>query len=376
MPHPDLTERAPDKDASPMRIAMITDGATVGQDSADLATALTRLGHDVVVHDNTHGGHRRKTDAITWLADQWRITRPAVVHNRSRSLGVAAVTAARGLAIPVVHSARGAEDTPTGTVERDIALRSDRVIVSHPAELLELVAGKVPRSRCSVVPYGVDTEHFTPDGDHPPIGLRHRLVAVGDLTPSTGFATAVAALAGVPDTELVIVGSPPHGAHAKDLRRYASRLGVADRLLICRSVTRSELPPLLRSAHIVLATPWRPRFGITALQAAACGVTVVANDIGGLADTVIDGITGLLVAPRRPRALAEAVRRLLAHPVLLQQYGATARDRAASRYSWNQIAVDTLNTYRHAGATARDGADVISLRRTHRRSVPAMQPDH
>lgn len=337
-----------------MRIAMITDGGGVGQDSADLATALTRLGHDVVVHDNTQQDRRRKNDTVTWFADQWRANRPAVVHNRSRTIGAATVAAARILAIPVVHSARGAEDTPTGTVERDIALRADRVIVSHLAELTELVTGKVPRHRISVVPYGVDTEHFTPDGPHPPVGLSHRLVAVGDLTPSTGFATAVAALAGLPSAELVIAGAPPHGTHAKELRDYARRLGVSDRLLIPGPVSSAELPPLLRSAHIVLATPWRPRFGITALQAAACGVPVVANDTGGLADTVVDRGTGLLVAPRKPRTLAAAVSELLAHPELRRQYGAAARDRAVSGYSWHRIAVDTLDVYRIAGATGQD----------------------
>jgi glycosyltransferase involved in cell wall biosynthesis len=121
---------------------------------------------------------------------------------------------------------------------------------------------------------------------------------------------------------------------------------------------------LLRSAHIVLVTPWRPRFGITALQAAACGVAVVANDTGGLADTVVDRTTGLLVAPRKPRALADAVSKLLAHPVLLQQYGAAARDRAVAGYSWNRIAADTLDIYRIAGATVPDEGNVISLRRT------------
>lgn len=254
-----------------MRIAMITDGAVVGQDSADLGAALTRLGHEVVVHGNSHRDWRRQDDAVAWFTDQWRTTRPAVVHNRSRSVGAAAVTAAATLAIPFVHSVRGAEDAPTGTIERDIALCADRVIVSCAAELVELVTGHVPRKHISVVPYGVDVDHFTPDGDHPAIGRRYRLVAVGDLAASTGFATAVAALAGLPNTELVIAGARPRGVHAKELLNYARTLGVADRLHICDPVAKAELPSLLRSAHIVLVTPWRPRFGITALEAAACG---------------------------------------------------------------------------------------------------------
>lgn len=347
-----------------MRVAMITDGAAVDQDTTDLAAALTRLGHEVVFHGSTEHGkpeqgdagqgnsRRRNTPAPSLFADHWRTERPTVVHNRSRTAAAAAITAATDLAIPVVHSLRGTEDGTAGVAERDIALRADRVVASCHAELAQLVAGNVPRSRVSVVPHGVDVDHFTPEGDRQPIGRRHRLVAVGDLHPSSGFATAVAALAGLADTELVIAGAPAHGRHAGQLRKYARRLGVSDRLHLPGPVSRTALPSLLRSAHIVLATPWLPRFGITALEAAACGTTVVAAAIGGLPDTVVDRITGVLVSPHKPRELAIAVGKLLAHPLSLEQYGAAARDRAASRYSWDQIAIDTLAAYRHAGASA------------------------
>jgi D-inositol-3-phosphate glycosyltransferase len=80
-------------------------------------------------------------------------------------------------------------------------------------------------------------------------------------------------------------------------------------------------------------------------------VAVVANNTGGLADTVVDHLTGLLVSPHRPRELADAVRQLLTQPQRRERYGATSRDRACSRYSWHQIAVDTLDTYHLAGAT-------------------------
>lgn len=331
-----------------MRIAMVTDGAAAGRDTTDLAASLTRLGHDVLVHDAAPGQHRN--DTARTFAEQWRTTPPAVVHCRSRIAGEAVVTAAKAVSIPVVHSVRPAEGAPTGTLDRDIALRADRVLASCTAEMTELVTGRVPKNRISVVPYGVDVEHFTPDGDRPPAGRRYRLVAVGDLTSGAGFATAVAALGGLPDTELIVSGGPQHGHHARELRDYARRLGVSDRLRLPGPVSRAALPALLRSADIVLCTPWRPRFGIAALEAAACGVPVVANNSGGLIDTVVDGITGLLVPPRRPRVLAAAVWQLLSQPVRREQYGATSRDRACARYSWHQIAVSTLDAYRLAGA--------------------------
>jgi glycosyltransferase involved in cell wall biosynthesis len=332
-----------------MRIAMVTDGAATGRDTDDLVTALDSLGHDVVVHQASHG-RRRGEHSVAAFTRQWSVDPPAVVHNRSRIAGVATAQAARTATIPVVHSVCMTDGAPAGTVERDIALRADRVIVSCGAEQAELMAGGVPRDTISVVPYGVDVAHFTPEGERQSTVRQYRVVAVGDLTAGAGFATAVAALAGLPDTELVIAGGPPHGSHAKELRDYARKLGVSHRLRIPGPATRATLPALLRSADVVLCTPWRPQFGITALEAAACGVPVVANNTGGLTDIVIDRVTGLLVSPRRPRDLAAAAWKLLSQQVLRGQMGAAARDRACGRYSWHQIAVDTLEAYRRAGA--------------------------
>lgn len=330
-----------------MRIALITDGAAVGRDTTELAAAFTQLGHEPVFH---HVTQRRHHTTVEWYLNRWQADRPTVVHCRSRSAGAAAVTAAGRLAIPVVYTARPAEDEPVEATERDAARQADQVIASCNAELDDLVAERVPRTRISVVPSGVDITHFTSDGDCPTAGRRHRLVTVGDITPDSGFATAVGALVGLPDTELVIAGSPANGNHARQLHAYAEHLDVDDRLRISGRFTRATLPALLRSAQVVLVTPWTPRLGMAAIEAAACGRPVVATNIGGLTDTVLDQMTGLLVPPHRPRALATAAWKLLTRPLLLEQYGASARDRACARYSWHQIAIDTLAVYRRAGA--------------------------
>ena len=72
------------------------------------------------------------------------------------------------------------------------------------------------------------------------------------------------------------------------------------------------MPRWYRSADVLAAAPWYEPFGLTPLEAMACGVPVVATAVGGLIDTVVDGVTGDLVPPRDPRALGAALRRLLA----------------------------------------------------------------
>jgi glycosyltransferase involved in cell wall biosynthesis len=81
------------------------------------------------------------------------------------------------------------------------------------------------------------------------------------------------------------------------------------------------------------------------LEAMACGVPVIATAVGGLTDTVVDGVTGVLVPPDRPDRLAHAINRLLADPLQCDAYGIAGADRASSRYSWTRVAADTLRIY-------------------------------
>jgi glycosyltransferase involved in cell wall biosynthesis len=138
------------------------------------------------------------------------------------------------------------------------------------------------------------------------------------------------------------------------LRRVATERGVADRVVFAGRVGRDAMPALFRSADVVVAVPWYEPFGIVPLEAMACGVPVVASEVGGLQDTVCEGSTGELVPPRRPDVLAHRLRQLLADPIRREGYGLAGVDRARVRYSWDRVAKDTEHVY--AGVLARAGA--------------------
>ncbi|MGH7606494.1 MAG: glycosyltransferase, partial [Gemmatimonadales bacterium] len=117
----------------------------------------------------------------------------------------------------------------------------------------------------------------------------------------------------------------------------------------------------LRSADAVICTPWYEPIGMVPLEGMACGVPVVASAVGGITDTVVDGITGRLVPPRKPRALAATQHHLLSHRTIREQYGAAGRDRAASRYSWDRIAAEAVRVYEQAhAATAVHGGGLAA----------------
>ena len=131
-----------------------------------------------------------------------------------------------------------------------------------------------------------------------------------------------------------------------------------DRLLLTGQWPHADLPALYRSADVVLAVPWYEPFGITPLEAAACGRPLVGTAVGGLLDSVEDGVTGLLVPPRDVPALAAAVRRLLEDPETAAAMGARARARAVERFDWSVVAARTEAVL---DATARGRAPASGL---------------
>jgi glycosyltransferase involved in cell wall biosynthesis len=172
-----------------------------------------------------------------------------------------------------------------------------------------------------------------------------------------GIDTAIEALARLPGVELVIAGGPERALLGEDaeyrrLRDIAQARGVAGRVVFTGAVPRTQVPALIRSADVVVCTPWYEPFGITPLEAMACGVPVVASAVGGLTDTVVDRATGWLVPPRDPAALASALRALLADPDRRAAMGRASPDRARQWYSWPRIAAQTEAVYEQMRAAA------------------------
>jgi D-inositol-3-phosphate glycosyltransferase len=330
-----------------LTIAIVTEGHDFADDLSALCRALTDRGHTVSRH--------RTLDAAR-LTRALSRARPDVVHGHGAAASCAATTAAK-LGVPAVVS------VPSGTVP-DAA--NSRLVAASTGEQRLLIESGVRRADIDVIPPGVDCDHFSPEGPASSRGRGHRLVAVGALAASSGFATAVAALPALPDTELLIASPGPDEEHVSRLRRYAGTFGVADRLTFVHALTAGKLPRVLRSADVLVSTPRHTSPDPAVLQAMACGLPVVAAETAGNRDMVVHGVTGFLVPAHRPRDLAHALRRLLRSTATREQFGAAGRDRADHRYSWQRIAVETLATYRRAGAPDPDAVayeEFVRLRR-------------
>jgi D-inositol-3-phosphate glycosyltransferase len=399
-----------------MRIAMISEhasplaalgGADAGGQNAhvaELSAALAAQGHDVRVYTRRDSPDPPVTVTVNgyqvvhvpagppatlpkdellpympgfadWMAGDWRdVWLPDVAHAHFWMSGLAAVSAGRGCDVPVVQTYhalgsvkrrhQGAADTSPArriAYERELGNAVDQVIVQCQDEICELAQLGVPRQLMTLVPSGVNTERFRPDGPAEPRCARQRILSVGRLVERKGFQDLIAAMAAVPGAECVIVGGgPDDDPYARRLRDVAAGCGVADRVRLVGAVSPAEMPRWYRSADVLAATPWYEPFGLTPLEAMACGVPVVATAVGGLTDTVVPGVTGDLVPPRDPRALGTALRRLLADDARRYSYAAAARDRAGQSYSWRRVASQLSAVYAtvagrtHAGDPTRE----------------------
>jgi len=304
-------------------------------------------------------------DFAAELARSWSRELPDLVHSHFWMSGKAALAAAKPLGIPVVHTFhalgvvkrrhQGDKDTSPPErigVERSILRQADRIVATCSDEVFELVRLGAEAHRIGVVPCGVNLELFGPDGESEPRtpGL-HRIVCVTRFVERKGVGNAIEALPEVPDAELVIAGGPrvedlPADPEYRRLAELASKLGVDDRIRFTGRLERSDVPRLLRSADVVVCAPWYEPFGIVPLEAMACGVPVIGSAVGGLLDTVVHGVTGLHVPPRRPDRIAAALRELLADPERRAELGRAGVERTHSRYGWDRVAGGVLAAYR------------------------------
>ncbi|KUI15802.1 glycosyl transferase [Mycobacterium sp. GA-1285] len=388
-----------------MKIAMVSEHASPlaalgGVDAggqnvhvAELSAALTRRGHQVTVYTRrddpdlpdrvvTPGGYTvvhvpagppeplPKDEILSYMGPfaqfldaDWAVDRPDVAHAHFWMSGIATQLAARHLNLPAVQTFhalgvvkrrhQGVQDTSPPDrlhLEATVARSATWVVATCTDEVFELMRMGRSRNRISVVPCGVDLDLFSPEGPVAPGSDRQRIVSVGRFVPRKGFDVVVRALPHLPEAELVIVGGPDESRlgsdpEARRLLALATELGVADRVKLYGSVSRAEMPAILRSADVVACTPWYEPFGIVPLEAMACGVPVVASAVGGMLDTVVHDVTGQLVKPQRPEEVAKAVNSLLRDDFLRQSMGAAGRDRARARYSWDRIAADSQRIY-------------------------------
>jgi len=238
---------------------------------------------------------------------------------------------------------------------------ADAICVSCPEERdeFESLYGRAPGT-IQVVSPGVERALFSPGDQRGArtalrLGEGSILLFVGRIQPLKGLDVAVEALAarGMESARLVLVGGASgeqgDGEFAR-IRALVDRLGLCGRVEFHPPQPHHVLSTYYRAADVVLVPSRSESFGLVALEAAACGVPVVATAVGGLATIVDHGRTGLLVRDRSPESFARAARSLLDDPLRALQMGTAAAHRAA-RFTWAEAARSASDLYRGVQAS-------------------------
>ncbi len=242
------------------------------------------------------------------------------------------------------------EPTRRSDAEAEIIACSDVITANSVTEVQQLadLYGADPR-RIDVVAPGVDGALFSvgsPQGARAALGLEGGpvLLFVGRLQPLKGLDVAVETLAGVGrshrDAQLLVVGGASGPDGERELGRFEAavrRHGLGDRVRLVPPQPHHLLSTYYRAADVCLVPSRSESFGLVALEAAACGVPVVAADVGGLRTLVDHGRSGLRIAGRDPARYTEAVLSILDNPALAASMARRGAE-MAGRYSWTATA--------------------------------------
>ncbi len=241
-------------------------------------------------------------------------------------------------------------------IEDALVRESDSVIAECPQDAADLIAlYQAERQRIDLVPCGFDSAEFHPINKHE---ARERLgwpqdkfiaLQLGRMVPRKGIDNVVRGI-GVcnrelnEDAHLYVIGGNSDEANEiatpeiGRLRGIARECGVEDRVNFLGRHGRQRLKEFYNAADVFVTTPWYEPFGITPLEAMACGTPVIGADVGGIRYSVAHQETGLLVPPKDPHALAAALAMLKRDPALAESMGAAGLERARSMFTWTGVA--------------------------------------
>jgi len=272
-------------------------------------------------------------------------------------------------------------------IEKQLVQEADVIIAECPQDQQDLMRlyGADAR-KLTMVPCGFDPQEFAPMSRfeaRQQLGLdpdEFIVLQLGRMVPRKGIENVVRAMALLPREtlpRLLVVGGESDTPDPRATPEIGRLQGIARELEVDDIVTftgrrqRDRLRAYYCAANVFVTTPWYEPFGITPLEAMACGTPVIGSAVGGIQYSVVDGLTGYLVPPNDPRALAEHLLYLQTHPALSRALGLAGVRRAQAMFTWDQVAEQLSQAYRDLVA---DGAHAPGSRRAQLKLV-RQRPD-
>lgn len=306
-----------------------------------------------------------------------------VAHRLKESMGLPFAITFHALGLVRRQHQKDADAFPEARIEieRMLMRDADAIVAECPQDrrdMLKLYGASARRMH--LAPCGFDPEEFGPQdraAARAQLGLRGDefiVLQLGRLVPRKGIDNVIRSLAHLPPrvpVRLLVVGgdgAAPDEHRTPEigrLREIAEQCGVRARVEFVGHRQRAQLRAFYAAADVFVTTPWYEPFGITPLEAMACGTPVIGSRVGGIKHTVVDGVTGFLVPADDPAALAERLAQLHDNPALARALGLAGMARARGHYTWDRVAEQLQRIY----------ASALGRRQGRRRGA-AWQPPH
>ena len=247
-------------------------------------------------------------------------------------------------------------------IEREILERANCVVATSPQEQETLRSLVSTRGQIEVIPCGTDTTNFrltskTQARTKLKLDSREKVILyVGRFDERKGIETLVRAFAllkerDLKNIKLMIVGGSsanmPDGAERGRIENIVNELGLKDSTIFVGRIGHDVLPLYYTAADVCVIPSHYEPFGLVAIEAMACGVPVVASNVGGLKFTIIPEETGLLVEPKDVEAFAEGIQRILFDDLWVRKMRKQASANVNQRFSWTGVAIQLSELYRH-----------------------------
>jgi len=302
--------------------------------------------HDLAVNDGTSLLH-----ANFWLSG-------LVAANVKRALGIPFVITFHALGrVRRLHQ-KEADQFPDARfgIEDRIVAEADRLIAECPQDRDDLLnLYQADPSRITIIPCGFDPGELWPvkkEEARAELGLdpsERIVVQIGRMVPRKGIDNAIRGFArlvkgeGIPARMLVVGGEsdepdPALTPEIGRLQRIALEEGVAELVTFVGRRGRDRLRYYYSASDAFVSTPLYEPFGITPLEAMACGTPVIGSRVGGIKFSVVDGVTGYLVPPNDPEVLGRRLADLFRNPDLSRTFGRQGIERVNRLFTWRKVA--------------------------------------
>jgi len=298
-----------------------------------------------------------------------------MVHAHFFMSGLVAVRVKRDLGVPIVvtfhalgrvrlrHQPDDRFPIERLGIEQLVIDAADAVIAECPQDREDLITlYKAPPSRITTIPCGFDPQELWPVDKRAArerIGVNadeRVILQLGRMVPRKGVETVIQSMARLRDehgiaARLIVVGGesdtpdPRATPELGRLMQVADECGVRDQVTFTGRRDRGVLRDYYSAADVFVTVPWYEPFGITPVEAMACGTPVIGSRVGGVKYSVLDGRTGFLVEPRDPRGLARRLAHFYSEPSIAKVLSRHARRRANDLFTWRRVSIAIAALY-------------------------------